>query len=71
MVSRATIHSLATAEVWRIGKALGWLKGLHVDNVIVESDVLLVVEAFHNSNPGPSSFGLIVDDSKILALYLL
>ncbi|XP_073119607.1 uncharacterized protein [Henckelia pumila] len=65
------IFTSIMAEAMSIREALSWLKELNISNVIVESDALLVVNAFHSSAIDVSGVGLLMEDCRFLASELL
>ncbi|XP_073132182.1 uncharacterized protein [Henckelia pumila] len=60
-----------TAEAMGVHEALNWLKELKFSNVIVESDALLVVNAFQFEALDVFCLGLILEDCRLLASELL
>nr|GMD59832.1 uncharacterized protein LOC109184133 isoform X1 [Ipomoea batatas] len=54
------------AEVISIREALKWIKGMNIDHVQVETDVLLVIQRLNNYNL-ISSFDLVLEDIRKLA----
>nr|GMD87065.1 uncharacterized protein LOC109159918 [Ipomoea batatas] len=52
------------AEALAVREALSWLKNNHLDNIIVETDVVVLVRNLHK--PSLSPFGLLMDDITVL-----
>lgn len=59
------------AEAISIREALSWMHNLGYSNVVVESDVMVVIDALNNTISISSSLGLIVDDCKSLVRIFL
>ncbi|KAM7519824.1 hypothetical protein LguiB_018786 [Lonicera macranthoides] len=55
------------AEVIGMRKVLSWLKSINAGKLIVETDSQLVVNAMNRVELDFSSFGLVIDDCKLLA----
>uniref|UniRef100_A0A803PI90 RNase H type-1 domain-containing protein n=1 Tax=Cannabis sativa TaxID=3483 RepID=A0A803PI90_CANSA len=53
-------------EVMAIKEALSWVKGQHWEQVIIETDSLISVQAIRSQQKMFSTFGLIVADCKVL-----
>uniref|UniRef100_A0A803NZE5 RNase H type-1 domain-containing protein n=1 Tax=Cannabis sativa TaxID=3483 RepID=A0A803NZE5_CANSA len=68
--SRSGIVFPEIAEIIGMKEALSSVKDKGWENVIIESDALMVVQAIHSSVTMPSQFGLLVVDCRLILLSL-
>lgn len=55
------------AEALSVREDLSWLKDLHFQNIVVESDVQLVTDARKSDSPDASSLRLILEEFSLFA----
>lgn len=60
------LHDAFLAEVLGFRGTLTWIRSLHIDNIIFESDSQLLVRAFHTNSLDNSYAGAVLDDCKVL-----
>ena len=61
-----TQKKLLLWKPWGCREALVWIQENGVENVIVESDSLVLVSSIHNASEDSSGVGLIIKDCKTL-----
>lgn len=59
------------AEALSVSEDLSWLKDLHFQNIVVESDAQLVIDALKSDSPDASSLRLILEDCSLFATEIL
>ncbi|XP_060959275.1 uncharacterized protein LOC133030519 [Cannabis sativa] len=64
--SKSGTSSPEIVELIGIKEALSWIKDKSWDNILLETDCLLVVQAIYTSVVMPSTFGMLVQDCQYL-----
>jgi ribonuclease HI len=67
MVKEGLSNPLA-AEAWAGGQALKFGRELHLNNIILEGDAKIVVDAINLGETNGSKIGILVEDMKLMML---
>ena len=62
-------HSIVVLRALAVGRALKFSLEIRISSAILEGDMEIVINAIKESSPSVASFGLLIQDAKIVGEY--
>ena len=62
-------HSIVVLGALAVGRALKFSLEIRISSAILEGDMEIVINAIKESSPSVASFGLLIQDAKIVGEY--